>query len=155
VLQTRDPTLDSDLAWSDVTVLASSLVAPTGGGIGAGGVLAEPAIAPSAATTIATVRDRLGRSIDLGGVVNLGGITVDPGGALRPAIDVSVIDLFDPAIWTASVTLPDTGGKPARVAVREYERYYTDRAVPEFRAGATRRRRVVEERLVYTAFLAL
>jgi hypothetical protein len=53
------------------------------------------------------------------------------------------------------VTLPNVGDKPARLAVREYERYYTDRTVPEFRAGAVRQRRVVEERLVYTAFFDL
>lgn len=47
------------------------------------------------------------------------------------------------------------GNKPARIVVREYERYYTDRTVHEHRAGATRRRRVVEERLVYTAFFSL
>jgi len=64
-------------------------------------------------------------------------------------------ELLDPVIWTASVALPDSGGKPARVAVREYERYYTDNTVPERRAGATQQRRVVEERLVYTAFFAL
>ena len=51
--------------------------------------------------------------------------------------------------------MPDRGGKPARIAVREYERYYTDGSVPEQRAGALRRRRIVEERLVYTAFFAL
>jgi len=46
-------------------------------------------------------------------------------------------------------------GKPARLAVREYERYYTDRTIPESRGGATHKRRVVEERLVYTAFFNL
>jgi len=39
--------------------------------------------------------------------------------------------------------------------VREYERYYTDSTVPEQRAGAVRQRRVVEERLVYSAVFDL
>lgn len=76
--------------------------------------------------------------------------------AADAAIDVGAIgQLIDPIIWQSTVTLPETGGKPARLAVREYERYYTDLSVPEFRAGATRRRRVVEERLVYAAFFEL
>jgi len=39
--------------------------------------------------------------------------------------------------------------------VREFERYYTDRTVPETRAGAVRRRVVIEERLVYAEVFAL
>ena len=39
--------------------------------------------------------------------------------------------------------------------VREFERYYTDRTVPETRAGAVRRRMVVEERLVYAEVFGL
>ena len=77
--------------------------------------------------------------------------------AVGPAIDAGV-DIgrqVDPAIWQASVTLPDVSGKPARLAVREYERYYTDRTIPESFGGAVHKRRVVEERLVYTAFFNL
>ena len=69
--------------------------------------------------------------------------------------DVVIGPIYDPALWQTTVTLPNTGGKPARVAVREFKRYYTDRTIPEVRAGATRQRRVVEERLVYTAFFNL
>jgi hypothetical protein len=54
-----------------------------------------------------------------------------------------------------SLAVPAVGGKPARIVVREFERYFTDRWIGEVRAGATRRRRVVEERLVYTAFFNL
>ncbi|HBO79265.1 MAG TPA: hypothetical protein DD502_14055, partial [Cupriavidus sp.] len=74
------------------------------------------------------------------------------------AIDVtrpSLGDLLDPVIWSGTVTLPDVAGKPARLAIREFERYYTDRTVPEVRAGKSLRRRVVEERLVYTTFFPL
>jgi hypothetical protein len=152
VLQTRDPALDTDLAWSDVTVLSSSLVAPVSGGA----VVVAPPTRRTVATT-ARVRDRLGRRVDLGTAVNLGAAGgVEVARAIGPDIrDAAIGDLIDPAIWTSTVNLPDTAGKPARVAVREYERYYTDRTVPEVRAGAPRRRRVVEERLVYTAFFDL
>jgi len=101
------------------------------------------------------VRDRLGRRVDLTTSVNLGavGASVDIaiGGTTAPAI----VDLIDPPLWKTTVTLPGTGDKPARVAVREYERYYTDRTVPERKGSRTHRRRVVEERLVYTAFFDL
>jgi hypothetical protein len=39
--------------------------------------------------------------------------------------------------------------------LREFERFYTDRTVPEVRAGAVRRRRVIEERLVYATLFEL
>jgi len=154
VLQTRDPTIDSDLAWSDVSVLASSTVAPSGGGLlGTGdAILAQPNPLENA---VATVQDRLGRRIALSAMEDLGGITASVSNSLPVGIGVVPSALIDPAVWQTTTTLPDTRGKPARVAVREYERYYTDRTVPEFRASATRRRRVVEERLVYTAFFDL
>ncbi len=148
VLQSRDPAIDSDLAWSDQQTLASSLVEP------ASGRQLSPLEAPIFATPAvrardtATVANRLGASIDLSASVSLPGSIVDAGIAINP-------DLFDPPIWQTNVTIPDTGGKPARIAVREYERYYTDRTIPENRGGAIRRRRVVEERLVFTAFFDL
>ena len=77
---------------------------------------------------------------------------------LGPAIDLGVLgigELFDPTVWQTTVNVPNTGEAPARAVLREFERYYTDRTIPEVRAGATRRRRVVEERLVYTAFFDL
>ncbi|MCG6875314.1 MAG: hypothetical protein LJE97_09520, partial [Betaproteobacteria bacterium] len=159
VLQTRDPNLDTDLAWSDVKVLSSSVPTPVSGGLVFGAVEAvQPSAQPvrRAASGTATVRDRLGRRIDLGTAVNLGSVGADMSSAIGGDISAtSFVDLVDPAIWKATVTLPDSGGKPARVAVREYERYYTDRTVPEKRGGQTFRRRVVEERLVYTAFFDL
>ena len=86
----------------------------------------------------------------------LGNVVVGPVVRFPPVLEGPLLgELLDPVIWSASVTLPDRGGKPARIAVREYERYYTDNAVPERRAGATQQRRVVEERLVYSAFFGL
>ncbi len=142
VLQAQEPALDSDLAWSDVRVLSSNLVGPVAGGIIGGA---------------ATTGDHLKRRIDLGTAVDLGSISaLDATTAVGVGGQEEVIaDPIESALFQSSVTLPDTGGKPARVVAREYERYYTDRTVPEDRAGATRRRRVVEERLVYTAFFGL
>jgi hypothetical protein len=158
VLQTRDPALDTDLAWSDVKVLASSVVAPVSGGLAVAEVGSAPLVAQPvrrAASARASVRDRLGSRVDLGTAVNLGtvgsNVTTAIGGVSGPAI----INLIDPVIWKSTVALPDTGGKPARVVVREYERYYTDRSVPGRVGTTTHRRRVVEERLVYTAFFDL
>jgi hypothetical protein len=148
VLQTRDPALDSDLAWSDVKVLASSLLAPASAVTTPILQPASPIVAPVvrptriAAAAPATA-GRLAERIDLGTAINVG------------AVGPIEVGRIDPVIWQTTVTLPDVAGKPARLAVREYERYYTDRTIPEFRAGATRKRRVVEERLVYTAFFNL
>jgi hypothetical protein len=152
VLQTRDAQLDTDLAWSDAKVLASSIL-PAGGG---GAVVAPIFNAPArTAADAATRHDRLGRRVDLGAVIDLGSIGAYEAGVIAGFDSAIFGDLFDPAIWQQTVAIPEIGGKPARIAVREYERYYTDRSVPEFRAGATRRRRVVEERLVYTALFDL
>jgi hypothetical protein len=155
ILQTRDPALDTDLAWSDVSVLASTLVAPPGRVVQPG-ALQPRGVFDLRATRVegpATLSDRLGRSLDVAAAVNLGAFAgADP--ALAARGDVEVGRIVDPSIWEATVTLPDVGGKPARVVVREYERYYTDRTVPEMR-GSLHRRRVVEERLVYTAFFGL
>ena len=84
------------------------------------------------------------------------GLAAGPVVRFPPVLEGPILgDLLDPVIWSAGVAIPDPGGKPARIAVREYERYYTDEWVPEQRGGAQRRRRVVEERLVYTAFFEL
>jgi hypothetical protein len=159
VLQTRDPNLDTDLAWSDLKVLASSMVAPVSGG---GLVLGTAGAAPlglqpvqRGASATATVRDRLGRRVDLTTSVNLGAVGANVDIAIGGTTGPAFVDLIDPPLWKTTVTLPGTGDKPARVAVREYERYYTDRTVPETRGNRAHRRRVVEERLVYTAFFEL
>lgn len=144
VLQTRDSAIKSDLAWADQKVLISALLAP------------KSPIDPVVTTTLfdqpatraeapASVADRLGQriSLDLTHISGPGGVFPIP------------TDIFDPVIWSSDVTPPPTGGKPARLAIREYERYYTDRTIAEERGGATRRRKVVEERLVYTVFFDL
>ncbi len=63
-------------------------------------------------------------------------------------------ELIDPVIWQANITLPAFSGK-GRLALREFERYYTDRTIPDRRGDVVYRKRVVEERLVYTEFFPL
>lgn len=147
VLQTRDPALDTDLAWTDTSVLASGLLSPASGGI-------AQTISP-AVTDVA--RRLTPRDVSLHEApARLGEIVAGPGVRFPPVFEGPVLgELLDPVIWSAGVPLPELGGKPARVAVREYERYYTDSTVPEQRAGAVRQRRVVEERLVYSAVFDL
>ena len=174
MLQTRDPAIDSDLAWSDLAIIGSTILAPAGAGlVAAPATTIDPqVVAPATrraaagsaraaaassveiravrADTPVSVRDALGRRVDFSTSIDLGGVAGD-----ITIGDTVVGPVVDPAIWETSITLPNFGGKPARLVVREFERYYTDRTVPEQRAGATRRRRVVEERLVYTAFFNL
>ncbi len=148
VLQTRDPAIDSDLAWTDQKVLTSALLAPVSG---IGPIVTTTLFDQPAARTEApaTVANRLGEKMRLDPTVNVSDISGSGGTIPIPT------DIFDPVIWNADMTLPETGGKPARLVIREYERYYTDRTIPEQRGGATRRRKVVEERLVYTVFFNL
>ena len=49
---------------------------------------------------------------------------------------------------------PETGQKVFALVLREFERYYTDRTVPAGPniQGKGQRRRVIEERLVYSEF---
>lgn len=157
VLQTPDDGIGSDLAWKDSAVLASSLLgaAPAPTPLQpmppAGPIVSQPpgSLPLPTPLPIQPVRPR-------GGTVLSANVHLGAAGALGPVLDIGTIgpiaDLLDPSIWDATVTLPAGTAKPARVAVREFERYYTDRTVNEVRAGATRRRRVVEERLVYAAF---
>ena len=39
--------------------------------------------------------------------------------------------------------------------IREFEQFYSDRTVPERKGSAVHRRRVIEERLVYSAVFDL
>ena len=58
--------------------------------------------------------------------------------------------MFEPPIWSRSATLPAVPtGRVGRLMLREFERFYTDRTVPEKKGSKTHRRIVVEERLVY------
>jgi hypothetical protein len=156
VLQTRDPNIDSDLAWSDAQVLASSVlgtpappspippvVSPVGSVVGGVPSVARPTVTPGRGAAPARRDPSAGTAVDLGRLE-------------APVVEIGPIGtLIDPVVWEATVTLPNVGNKPARLAVREYERYYTDRTVPQKRGDQTFRRRVVEERLVYTELFDL
>lgn len=143
VLQTRDPEIDSDLAWRDEKVLADAPLGP--GGIPIAGSWRAafagapnpdspgPAVAASAARPAATAAR----------------------GVAATAVGSSVFAALDPVIWSGSATLPPDVDRPARLMLREFERYYTDDTIPEAREGRIRRRRVIEERLVYAAIFAL
>lgn len=148
VLQTRDPAIDSDLAWSDAGVLASGLLDPSG-----------PAPAPAVNVLAAELARRLPlqEAQAAGDLARLRNLAPGPVVRFPPVLEGPILgELLDPVIWSASAAIPDHAGKPARIAVREYERYYTDASVTELRrGGSSRERRVVEERLVYTAFFEL
>jgi hypothetical protein len=149
VLQTRDPDLDSDLAWRDESILASALVGGDASdnplvtpGINPGGIFALPAAAAESARIIEA---RAGNAITLAGTVDLGAATV-----AGDRIGI-VPRLFDPEMWSVTATLPNISGRPSRLMVREFERYYTDKTVPEKRGNSMLHRRVIEERLVFAA----
>ena len=148
VLQTRDPDIDSDLAWSDVDTLATGLALPPGakietrGGVSpSGGLFEQPAV-----TAPTTIRKR--GALGIPQVFEAQLLT-----PFEPIVPIA--PLLDPAVWQATMTLPATGSQPARLVLREFERYYTDRTVPDRRGAQTYRKRVVEERLVYSEFFPL
>lgn len=145
VHQTRADGEESDLAWQDAAILATSLAgaAPVSG---AGGIGAAFEAAPAAAAVRRTTGGRVVET-RAGGRVSLAE-SVEKAGELFERLP----GLFDPAIFSASVTLPATSGA-SRLMIREFERFYSDRTLPERAAGAMRRRRIVEERLVYAAIL--
>lgn len=147
ILQTRDPNIDSDLAWSDVATLASGLAVPPGSAVATTGtaepvspLFAQPA---RSAPTLVKKTGTLGISHAFESQV------------LLPSESASIGQLLDPAVWQATLTLPATNNKPARLVLREFERYYTDRTIPDKRGDQTYRKRVVEERLVYSEFFPL
>lgn len=147
VLQRRDPGINSDLAWNDISVLASGLAQP--GGIAPSSTPASPGLlqpSPPASTVTSVSSNPVLRADRLGRLQNFEPELV----AIRP-----VLELADPAIWTGEGSLPAASTAPQRLALREYERYYADRTVPEKHGNRTLRRRVVEERLVYTEFIPL
>lgn len=167
LLQTRDPAINSDLAWRDVSVLASGPAVPSSDLlVSPRNIVAEQGAIAQAATGAVQVALRSGRSVrfdraelqtpDAVGHAAAGRRVLGrPDIAVETKLPGGVLSLFDPVIWEHSATVPETGDAPARLVLREFERYYTDRSVTAQRAGATRRRRVVEERLVYTEFFAL
>lgn len=146
VLQTRDPAIDSDLAWRDEGVLASGLASPQTG-------LLQPIVhspwftqPASPAPTEVTRPGHLGQPQVFHTELQL---PRRPG--IRPEV---IVGVSDPAVWDVRATVKPPPGRPARLVLREFERYYTDRTVPAGPniQGKGQRRRVIEERLVYSEF---
>ncbi|MDL2339547.1 MAG: hypothetical protein QFE16_17070, partial [Pseudomonadota bacterium] len=168
----RDPAIDSDLAWSDHAVVGE-------GPLGGNAAPAAPAgpldprlevprpviVQPIDHLQAVPIRTRLGRTLRFDRMVQrvdgIGSVLADAA-RLSPSDGISVLVpslpslLIDPPVWTLTATLPALPtDRPARLMLREFERYYTDRTVPEVRSGGTHRRIVVEERLVYAEVFAL
>ncbi|MBO9717158.1 MAG: hypothetical protein J7507_10185 [Pseudoxanthomonas sp.] len=161
VWQTRDAKIDSDLAWEDQAVLATSLTgtdAVNASTQAAPVATTDPLVRPAPPQVQVNLRNGAALRFDRAEVRTVldTGVRPGTGATTRPPVadigDITVIDpgvIFDPPFWRASATLPTLPrGKVGRLMLREFERYYTDRTVPV--AGAPARRRiVVEERLVY------
>jgi len=174
VLQARSANLDSDLAWSDVQTLASALALPPGatvetvpGQILRGAAAAPPSLFDEAAQPAPTQVTRSGSLGELqrfedhlalgSDLARAGSSALQASSAAAVAVQpgtVATAQFVDPVIWQATVVVPAFNGK-GRLVLREFERYYTDRTVPDRRGDTTYRRRVVEERLVYSEFFAL
>jgi hypothetical protein len=185
VLQTRDPALDSDLAWTDSAVLGSGLVgtAPADGpGLGPIPInpIGPPVVPPEVLNPGGTVqpvnplqdvpvRTRAGRTLRFDRTVprdatpRIASALAAPttmttrGGPIGELAGLSPRwPLIDPPVWSLAATLPPLPtDRPARLMVREFERFYTDRTVPENTSGMVHRRVVVEERLVYAEVFSL
>lgn len=158
VLQTRDPQIDSDLAWQDHSTLATSQTAEPGSSVFDG--------LPTFDTGKFGVETALkavdtGRKVDLRSGASLmldASIELAPGASDQFELAEKMPDILqfiDPQIWKTTTTLPDTGDLPRRLMLREFERYYTDHTVPHVRDGTVYQRRVIEERLVYSTFFDL
>jgi hypothetical protein len=173
VLQTRSANIDSDLAWSDVKTLASSLALPPGAQVESTPGFAvtrdadaSPSLFDEAARSAPTTVTRSGSLGELqqfedrialqdGARNSVGLVQASPVGT-SATLQTQVLQqaLIDPVIWQASVTVPAFSGK-GRLVLREFERYYTDRSIPDKRGSVVYRKRVVEERLVYSEFFPL
>jgi len=148
VLQTREPELETDLAWRDHSVLASVSIMPSGG---------RPALRPldtpgldiDVAPAGRRIESRSGARVDLSATADLGRfepalptlpVRPDPG---------RILNLLEPTLYQSDpLTLPGTPQLDRRLVLREFERYYTDRSLREG-TSRTVRRRIIEERLVY------
>lgn len=171
VLQTRDPAIDSDLAWTDQAVVGTGSVggeaapaSPTPPGFEVPRPVIVQPVDPLQRIPIrtrlgSTLRfDRMEQRVDTigGGAAVAAAAVTSPSDRLVERLPNFPSLLIDPPVWTLTATLPALPtDRPARLMLREFERYYTDRTVPESRAGATRRRIVVEERLVYAEVFGL
>jgi hypothetical protein len=191
VLQTRSASIDSDLAWSDVATLASSLALPPGatvesmpGMVVVRGAAAPPSLFDEAAQSAPTSVTRTGSLGELqkfedhialqgearNAITGAQSTSFSSASAASSATSITSSaaatsaaglqaqlaqqELIDPVISQASITLPAFSGK-GRLVLREFERYYTDRTIPDKRGDVVYRKRVVEERLVYTEFFPL
>jgi len=156
VLQTRDPEIDSDLAWRDHSTLASSQPEQPGGNVF--GNLPTLDTGRFGVDTTIEAADR-GRRVDLRSGRSL---VLDDAVEIAPGLDdgfelaekmPGFLQFVDPQIWQITASLPDTGNLPRRLMLREFERFYTDRTVPHVRSGSVHQRRVIEERLVYSTII--
>ncbi|EHR71494.1 hypothetical protein BurJ1DRAFT_2666 [Burkholderiales bacterium JOSHI_001] len=154
VLQRQALDMAGDLGWQDVQQLGSHLV----GGDAATRALPEDLALPRAPDEVmrrtrggATLRfDRLEQLKPVGGV-----LATAASGSVTSAVVVSPGLFLEQPIWSHAAALPAlTAGFRHRVLLREFERYYTDRTVPDPRNAAWRRL-LVEERLVYAESFAL
>lgn len=152
VLQTRNPQMDSDLAWRDVKTLGQKIVGPSDNddvaipGVRPGGIFARTARTAATSRTVDIVagsRIRLDAAVDRTGSGSITAVAAGP------------VQLMEPKLWSFSAEVPSTGSNPARLMLREFERYYTDRTVPERSGSTTHQRRVIEERLVYATVFDL
>ena len=176
VLQTRSAAIDSDLAWSDAQTLASALAVPPGASVETvpgplprgTGAQALPSLFDEAAQPAPTQVTRSGSLGELQRFEDRLALDTDGARAGSSTLQASTItsatsvvqpgivqaERLDPVIWQASVTVPAFSGE-GRLVLREFERYYTDRTIPDRRGDNTYRKRVVEERLVYSEFFPL
>ncbi|MEE2729981.1 MAG: hypothetical protein VYA55_04125 [Pseudomonadota bacterium] len=152
VLQTRDPALNSDMAWEDDAVLYSDSVAQNLPGARASGTAVAQSGQGIAQAAGRGDVERLVKVLD-GELASVAGRTV------RAKVDADItisqglaetLALLDPLIWQAAVDIPQRT-RPSRLQLREFERFYSDHTVPD----GTVQRRVVEERMVFSTELEL
>lgn len=159
VLQRQSTDFDGDLGWEDVKQLGNALV---GGDAGSRALASAAAPAPKRAadTVVRTTRggatlrfDRLEQLQPVAGLVRDG--VVGPVGPIGPIGPIDPGPLIDPPIWSFTGALPALpGGFRYRLLLREFERYYTDKTLPDPR-NANWRKLLVEERLTYAEAFAL
>jgi hypothetical protein len=148
VLQTRDPGMDSDLAWEDTAILKSAVIGEQGGGGGSGGRggLFDPRFVVERSSRGRQVETRAGTSLNFEATME------------RLPLDLQIWPglLLDPPFWEETVGLPTaSGNRPRRLMLREFERFYSDHALPERVGSVNAARRVIEERLVYADIIEI
>jgi hypothetical protein len=144
VLQTRDPGVDSDLAWEDTAILKSAVI---GGEQSSGGSgLFDPRLTVERTDRERRVETRAGTSLNIETTLE------------RLPLDLQIWPgvLLDPPFWEETVAVPaSSGDRPRRLMVREFERFYSDHVLPQRVGSVNGARRVIEERLVYADVIAL